>query len=141
MCSHQRTYRWRDTGLQPPFKLVASALIAVGAIVLSLPLAQAATYTYANTSTAANGQVCQSGIKPSLSGGSVHTSLGIGEQTIKTFRAHPGYKVLSQATSSTSSVTRINHPRYKNVSSSCNDFIPHVKLGTGAASIVCKASS
>lgn len=141
MSSQQRTYRLRDTGLRPAFKLMVSALIAVGAIVLSLPLAQAATYTYVNTSTAANGQVFQSGTKPSLTGGSVNTSLGVGEQTIKTYRAHPGYKVLSQATSSTSSVTRISHPRYKNVSSSCNYFIPHVKLGTGRASMVCKASS
>lgn len=118
----------------------AAAVLAMVVALLSIavPVAHAATYTYANNIATPEAQPRDSGQRSSITGGTASVRLGGGTVTIKTYYPAPGYTTIQQVTTDSGAVARASHSRQSNARSQC--FWNWENVG-GSANLTCAATS
>jgi len=121
--------------------LKGAGVIAVLAFILlnvAIPVAQAATYTYANGVSTPEGQPRTSGLRSSVTGGSASVQLGIGSVAVVTYYDYPGYSQVGFASSDSGSTASMTHARHTNAHSKCYWSAHNVG---GSAKLTCSVKS
>lgn len=110
---------------------LAATVVAAGVVA---PAAQAASYTYANAISTAEGVARDSGIQAVISGGTAKLSVTFGQSWIVTYRPAPGYSEIGFAVGDNPQVVRLGHQDANNVHSKCYWSFPSVG---GTAELTC----
>lgn len=94
-------------------------VIAFVVAVTAMPVAHAASYTYANQVETQSGHYRYSGLRSSITGGSSKAYLGFGETQIQTYLEAPGFRVLFSQSSANFFTNSMTHQREYSAHSRC----------------------